>query len=452
MKKRFSLLGAITSLLLLVIIVSACKKDPDAIGLDVQPSADQLNVLFSDSLGLLAWSELEDSIPTSNVSTFLLGSLSDPIYGKTYASIYSQILLSKNDVTFGTNPVVDSFILVLPYKGYYGDTNYAQKAFVYELNESISRDSIYYSKNKVAYINTTLTQNPAGYSFYPQPTTRLTINESSVTPQLRIPLSNDYATQKLSSKSGATELSDNTNFIAYMKGLCIITAAISSIVGNLMYFDFSDGSSKAILYYHNSTDTSSFEFSIRRDSACFIGYSHNYKFSNNLFKQEVLNKDTAIGSQILFLQPGGGVRTVIKFPNLKNYIPKSDEGKPVKIIVNEAELVITGWETDPGIFTAPDKLALARLGSDSSLYFLPDNANPLGDDVAFGGYYDATKKEYRFRIKAHLQQIFDGITQDYGLYLRVSGSSVKGNRYVINGSSKTLPNRLRLRLSYTIIK
>ena len=203
------------------------------------------------------------------------------------------------------------------------------------------------------------------------------------------------------------------------------------------------------MYYHNSTDTAlSFEFSIRNDSACFIGYSHNYKNADPLFKKAILNKDTSVGKQKLYLQADGGVRNIIKFPALKEFI------KNGKIIINEAELVIPISETNYGNLIPPDKLALARLAGDGTVYFLSDNTNPTGDDIAFGGYYDSSKKEYRFRIKRYLQQILDGLIEDNGLYLRISGSSVRGNRLVINGTKKdniANPNSFRLRLTYTKI-
>ncbi len=417
-------------------------------GLDVQPASDRLNVEFSDTLELQAWSEFEDSIPTSRLSAFLLGSVYDPIFGKTSAGIYTQLLLSANSVSFGTNPVVDSFILVMPYKGYYGDTNVIQNVSVYELNQGITRDSTYFSNRKIDYIPTPLTSNPTGFSFAPRPTTWLTINSANVAPQLRIPLSNSYATSKILVKSGQTELSDNSNFISYLKGLYIKTSPVFSQGGNYSHFEFSEGYSKAILYYHNDSDTTSFEFSIRNDSACFVGYNHGYKVADNDFKKELINKDTNMGKQILYVAPGGGVRTVIKFPNLKNFISTGN------ILINEAELVIPAYQSDAGIYTVPEKLSLARLGSDGLVYFLIDNTNPGGDDITFGGYYDSTKKEYRFRIKGYIQQLLNGLIEDKGLYLRVSGSSVKGNRLLINGTLKTNPdnrNRIRLRLTYTRI-
>jgi hypothetical protein len=446
LKKHLSLFATSASILILFLLFSSCKKDPDQIGLDVQPNSDRLNVAYSDTSSLLVYSVLDDSVITSKYSIMLLGSIYDPIFGKTTASIYSKVWLSNNSVTFGTNPVADSLVLILPYKGYYGDTITQQKLYVYELNEGLSNDSNYYSNRSLNYINTNIAQNPGGFDFYPRPNSYVTIGSTTNNPKLRISLDLVYAQQKFIAKSGQVELSDNANFTSYLKGLLIKAAPINAVnTGSLNYFDFSSGASKLVLYYHNDTDTTSFEFRMNSDSACFINYTHDYSLASSDFKNQVINKDTTLGNQTLYLQADGGVKTLIKFPNLKNYISSG------RIIINEAELVMTNAESSSGNFLPPDRITLRYKGSDGYDHFIPDNTNLLGDDVTFGGYYDPTKKEYRFRIKNYLQQLIDGGLEDNGIFVKVYGWAFKGNRVVLNGAGNTIPNRFRLRLIYTKI-
>ncbi len=100
----------------------SCQKEPDLIGLDLLPIEDNLNIDYTDTSTVVAYTLREDSLRTDELALNLLGSMSDPVFGTTTASIYTQYRLSKNNVTFGENAVADSMILTLTYKGVYGDS------------------------------------------------------------------------------------------------------------------------------------------------------------------------------------------------------------------------------------------------------------------------------------------------------------------------------------------
>ncbi|MFA5781348.1 MAG: DUF4270 family protein, partial [Bacteroidales bacterium] len=156
MKQTFlkNLLRLSAAIFLLSFLFSC--EEPDIVGLEVQPPNDKMDVVFCDTITLVAYSVKEDSIRTDETVYNLLGSNYDPIFGKNSASFYSQARLSSNNANFGSNPVLDSIVLSLLYKGIYGDTSAQQTVKVYELAENIYKDSVYYSNREILTTGTTL--------------------------------------------------------------------------------------------------------------------------------------------------------------------------------------------------------------------------------------------------------------------------------------------------------
>src|SRR5688572_8225489 len=101
-------------LLVVTMIFSACS-EPDAIGIDVQPKGDQPGVFYTDTISIEASTIREDTLRSDEgVAAFnLVGSYTDPVFGLSNASFYSQIRLPNNNTnfTFGTTPFLDSVVL-----------------------------------------------------------------------------------------------------------------------------------------------------------------------------------------------------------------------------------------------------------------------------------------------------------------------------------------------------
>ena len=80
---------------------------------------------------------------------------------------------------------MDSLFLYLYYDGFYGDTATQLKVSVYEMEDSINIDNIYYSNiNKAVYPT-----DYANYSFYPKPGDSIIVAGDTLPPMLRINLS-----------------------------------------------------------------------------------------------------------------------------------------------------------------------------------------------------------------------------------------------------------------------
>ncbi len=431
---------------LLVFILAAifgCNNDPSKIGIDLQN--DKVKIVFSDTATIRAFSIREDSIRTDETTVSLLGSLFDPVFGKTTASIYTQIRLSTTSVSFGTSPVLDSIVLALEYTGaYYGDTTTQQTFRVFEISDSLMRDSSYYSNQTKPIIQPEI----GSFTMAPRPSDSVYIDTVKYKAQLRIPLNEDFGNKILNASTD--ELATGDDFLRFMKGICITTDAVSN-GGAVLYFTLVSNYSRVTIYYHNSPDTlKNYNFPISDYCARFMNFNHdNYQDADQNFINQVILKDATLGSEMLYLQPMAGVKTTIKLPFIREFIRDSILGTYIKnIAINEAKLVIYNYDKNSEFEPAQGLLLLKVLDTNGTSTLIEDYYE---GSTYFGGNYDSINGEYYFRISRYVQNLLkDDTIQDYGLYLIVSGGSLQANRVLLNGYNPTFNNnRLKLKLTYT---
>lgn len=419
-----------------VVLIISCNKEPDLIGLDLLPETDRLNMSFTDTSSILAYSIREDSLRTDELSYNLLGYLNDPIFGSVQASIYSQYLLPTNNLTFGDNPVADSIVLTMVYSGIYGDSLTQHTVRVYELSDTLSIDDSYYSNSSVAH----LSQQIGEATFVPNLTEADSVDEAYVEPHLRITLSAEFANKLITSTEET--LSANSYFLEVFKGLFITTDAVSAgNSGSIIYFNMLDDMSRITLHYHNDTDTASVKFQINSSCARFNAYDHfEYTSANPELLQQFAG-DTTAGGNHVFMQAMAGSKVKLRIPYLGNI------SQNAQIAVNEAILVLTNNEPE-SVFAAPALLAIRALSDSSTYLILPDET--IGSAYLGGSYIN--NKEYRFRITKYVQ---DRITypdvEDNGLMLITSGGSLSANRLVLNGPDNPT-DRMKLVIYYTLIE
>jgi len=408
--------------------------EPDKIGLEIQPVNDKFNLFYNDSYKIDAHTIKEDSVRTDKIALNLLGNYNDPIFGRTAASIYTQIRLSTNNVDFGPSPVADSIVLSLAYKGYYGKLRKVNiKAF--EILDDFYKDSIYYS-NRTLNINN---QPLANISIIPAPSDSVTVLGSKQAPQLRIRLDQSLA-QRFINESTSLNVSDNTHFLQFFKGIYLTTSMVNT-EGSVLYFDLISALSQVTLYYKNdNNDSLKYNFVIDANCARFNSFNHyNYLNADATLKQQI-NGDTILGDSLLYLQAMSGVKVKLMFPDFKEFF----EGK--KLVLNKAELIIpVESDASQSNYSLPDKLTLVRLNETGQIAYLIDQ---FEGESHFRGVYDATNNQYSFTITRHLQNILLNNIKDYGLYLMVSGSSINAGRVLLRGPKRS-DKSLKLKITYT---
>jgi hypothetical protein len=439
MLKKFSWFSA-GLFLITALIFTTCKNEKNELGLNIQPPNDKLGVRSTDTTTVIAYSQIVDSVKTDETSVSLLGSMLDPVFGSSTASFYTQFRLSESAYAFGTTPFPDSLILSLKYNGFYGDSTSVMTVKVYELAGQIQIDSTYYSNQTVAVKETLLAQK----TFTPDFSSKVIVGEDTLDPHLRInlkSLTSSLAVKLLSAP--ADSMADNTSFLNYFYGL-YVTAEPASSGGSIIYLDLISSISEMTLYYHNSAhDSLKYEYLINSNCARFGSFSHDYSLGDPVFRAQAIDHDTTLGKNICYVQALGGVKTFVRFPQIKNYYSDGN------IAVNEARLFLDCYETDPELATATTLILVKK--TEEGGYVITDDQ--LQGDGYFGGYYDKDLNGYWFRITSTVQDLMRSTDPDYGLEVYVSGGAVNAQRVLLHGTSPLLPgaaeDRMKLIITYT---
>ncbi len=443
--KRLVFLRNLTLSAVLSLLIFSCTKEITPIGINLIDPLELLSMGYTDTVQINAYTIYDDSIYTQNLtlnnSAYIqLGSMYDPIFGRTTADLYSRLYITEARTRFGTSPVFDSAYLYLPYAGSYGDTLSNMTFRVFALTEGII-DSVHVNSYN------TLSYDPVPIgevTFQPKPHDSAFYNGVKQAPMIRIPINSKFG-NKVLSITDTTTLNTNTDFIKTFKGICIIAqpqntpgkGAILSFVMPADYF-------KLQMYYHNPGDTVKiYNFAIGPTSARFQNYNHNgYAEAVPLLKQQ-LGGDTLLGRQFLFAQGLGGAKIKIRFPYLNKWFDNE------KIIINDAQLIL-GNASVSDVFKNPSFVSLRGIGENGSTspYGVIDENDNSG---YFDGSYNSGTNTYRFRLTRYIQQVMTGKIRNNGLHIIVPNSSVFGSRLVLNGTASPQSD-LKLYLRYTKIK
>ncbi len=445
----------VAQVLLVSVLLTSCEKQ-SIVGASVQPDRDMLGIDYIDTTSIIAKTFQSDSLRTDETITqeytthALIGTYLDPIFGKASASLYTQLRLNKDNPSFGTNPIVDSVVLVLMYDSYYGkDQIVAQNINVHQVTEAMNTTTDYYSSDSLTRSITDLANN---YSFIAEPAKNYTVVtitqgdtiETILPPQLRIPLDSTFG-QNILNKQGEADLASNDAFQSYLNGIFISTAntpGLSTNEGNIFRFKMEDAQTVLSIFYHNDTDTAlNINFSFN-SVARFASFNHDYSTANaNLIAQ--LGASPPANNDDVFIQPSARTNVKIEFPYLMNWL---DSGA---IAINTAELEITVNNSAGNMvdtFPAPPQLIAYGINNDGTQYDLPDALEGL---AYFGGIYDSTAYVYKINIARYVQQVLNGTLENNGLYLKGAFEAILPNRVVLGGG--TGANKMKLNITRTEI-
>lgn len=436
-------------IVVLSVFLTSCDES-SIVGLDVQPANDLLDVNLVDTTTLITKTVKMDSLRTDETimqlftNNVLLGTYIDPIFGKSTASVYTQINLNTSNPGFGVNPTIDSVVLALVIDtAFYGKRQIsAQQMSIYQLSEDLKIDSSYHSDNSLSTVGSDL----ANYTFIPNFTQWDTILGEPLKPQLRIPLDANFG-QAILNNQNTTNLASNTAFQNFMKGFYITTentASLNSGEGNIFSFNVKDSQSRLTLYYHNDTAASlKYDFSTSA-AARFSKFSHDFTSVNTDLASQ-LSVSPPPQNDVVFVQSMSGTKVKIEMPYILNW--SNDKG-PAGI--NKAELVIkinTDATYELGTFAAPEKLMLYGINDDGTDFILPDLFETRPN--YFGGVYNATTQEYRFNISRYIQQLLIGERKNNGMYLLAFNGAIHANRLVIGGGGNGSAYQMKLNITST---
>ncbi len=422
----FSLLIA----LLLLTCATSCKKKDSALGKDILDDDTYLYGTTTDTFDILSYTIEEDSIITDNAANVVLGSYTDPTFGKFNASFYTQIRLAGIDPNFGdpSTIIIDSFVLALKYVGYYGDLK-PQIFEVYELNEDINVDSAYYAF-------TTKTTKPSNLvplglgTITPDPINKTIVGGDSLNPQLRIPLDTNLAKALITeATSGSATFSSNEAFLSYFKGIKIQTnnGIQASGNGGIFYFNLSDPASKMTIYFHQGGLSKTFDLLINSSCADFTHIDKDYTGT----PIDQILQDSTMGNTAFYAQ-AFNLRAIVKIPGL-SALSKNK-------IIHRAELHLpiqfqSFYRYKPGLNIS----VATRIKEAETAY----------TSLGVLGTLDDFNKEFKIDLKQYVQAILNQDIENTGLILSPRYFINSSERIIFNGKNTNNKFAPRLVVTYT---
>jgi hypothetical protein len=428
-----------------LLCLSSCKKESE-IGLGLQPGDELLNAQFTDTLTLWSKTERDDSVRTDKSAICVIGSNNDPDFGKTQASLYTQFLIpgSLQNINFGAGATLDSMVLMLRYNfDFYGDTNSQQTFVVYQMSESIHKDSAYYEND-----SKTIGSSPVGtVTFTPRPRTNVVVGTDTLPAHLRIKLDPTFAAT-IFALSGQPGLANNESWLQNLNGLYIApnNPAQSSGQGALLYFSPKDTLTRLSVFYRESNNTAKqFSFVINTQTAYFGNYQHDYSSASAITTQ--LNTTTSGPWSFTenYVQAMAGLRTRIAFP----FITRLYEANlGYKIAINKAELLIHTDPTYSGNANLPPntRFYITSFNDQGKQQLLTDFLVPASN---FDGNYDPDAGEYRINMAIYFQRLINGTEPNTGLLLKEVLPNNNARRAVIGSGNPLSANQMKLRITYT---
>lgn len=415
-----------------------------------EPDSDQLGSQFfqngvqgtEQSFPLIAYNVLNgDSIRVDNIrlQQATLGAFNEPQFGLQKSDYVSQMRLAVFAPEFGTNPVLDSAVLVLtPYfssdsatittvddyiypidavpakkvvTSYpvtkYGKTKMGTKTIfnikIHEVTEFLGGNSTEVRSNKNVTTGALL-----GSKVFNGDITSIKITKDSDnstiyerTPTIRIPLDSTFFQTKIIAKGGSPELANAASFIRYLKGIKL------SVVENDGYiFNFDPNSVAINLYYKKDnvegTTTTREEASFPIDLGNSNTHFNQITYDRTGTPSATAGTDAVNGVPKIYAQGMGGPGMGLKIPAATIATIK-DMFKNEKIGIVSANLRIytdeVSWNNNynkPSTFTVKEK----DLNT-----FLTDMT-----DLAYSGLYQLVKS---YDLKKNPAYYDIGITQTF---------------------------------------
>lgn len=415
---------------------------------------NEYQTLFDTTLDLRAYTVKMDSVITSRLSAYAIGSINDPALGTSSAALITQFSLPGNGFSWGSGVLkIDSSVLQLRFrnllssngtyfKDYYGDKNATHTLKVYLLNEDIRTDSNYYSSRNYKTNGVVMGSWTGKFNF----TDTLTIQQGSQTviipPHIRIPMNQTF-NDLLYGAELRGEFASQTAFKAAFKGFVVVDESnFGPGEGTIVYVRLNSDATALTAFYGDSLAA---DFPI-------IGGTNGVDASYNYYQQTNVPADLlqAIGSgnhrDTGFVQPLAGTKLRIEIPNLFDALADP------KLAINGAEITFTPKN---GSFTETYSLptVMSLVGSDS----LGKNKF-LKDQITEGTNYYGGKlsdNRYSFNIVRHLQDLLinykSGSNINYGMHLIVPADNpITAERVIIDTRKNS--GSFKLKLTYTVIK
>ncbi len=391
MKKHFAAVTVPALIALIFFGFSCTKLDTTSLGTDLIPEVDNVNT-FADTLDIFTSQGIftnEDTAKIGLSDAHVLGRIeNDPDFGRTTGDIFLQLKPDFFPFYFGnagdTITAIDSMVLCLSYKGFFGDSTVPQQLQAYEIDPDVVdffwRDSLYQFKPityapalKPAPISAVTTVDIRNLKNY----VKIGKGRDSVINQIRIKIdpSSEFYTSLLvqdSTPGGANGFYNDSIFRRRFAGF-----GVKALSGNaLMYTALMEENTRLEVHFkkkrNNIIDTSYSSFSMNQFEANRIKPSAS---ANYLVRDWSTGTIPPAGPEMdeLYIQTTPGTFAGLSIPGLTGY-PKR--------IIHRAQIMIEQVPSAnflyDSIFAPPNFLYLDLKDTGSNNFYKPiyEDLNP----------------------------------------------------------------------------
>ena len=464
-------------------LVMNCEPDVDSLG--EQLFTDEAAQGNETSLDIIAFNiDNKDSIQSdaSKIdSGAVIGAFAENHFGMQKASYFTQLRLSAYNPDFGTNPVVDSVVLVvkptysadsittttdvdyvypegsvpakLEVKKYpvkkYGKANTAKMTLkVHEVLDFLNGPLDYATSNTNFAINS---QELGSFDFDG------TVKSVSITKDsdesslfssdagIRIPLSASFFQNKIIAMQGKPELKDAANFIRHFKGLKL------SVVENDGYLmRFTPDNVNLIMYFKNDVTDNGTTTRAPREYAFSMGAAnahighYEYNRAGTAVASALASSSSTTGDAKLYAQGMGGPSIGIKFPaETINHLKSLYQTNKAAIISAKIRMYTdSSWKDKnfkPNSFTIIQR----DLVDNKEAYGYTSDVTKLSGATAFKIYksynLDQDTSYYDFTVTQSVKDLVEGNVDYTNKYLKIDLArfQVNANTFALLGYNKT---------------
>lgn len=432
-------------LTVVVLAVASCTK-PILIGSDFLED-EKSSLKFSDTLDLSFFTEKTDSIIvhsnnlTNQLTTYLVGNIVEPVFGKYTAEIFAQPILPTVASEL-KGSILDSVILQLRYDtlGNYGSLTDPVTLEVYRMIENPAFEQKYFSNERFLTSPSLL----GSLTFIPQPKDSVTLDTVKYAPHVRIALSLDVMNEFLTQDDSI--FTNQDKFLEFFSGLHIkMTGANNTMLG----FNLLNPLSGMNFYYDKGTATDrQFKFVFTAASIKTVYMEHDYTGS---LAEASLTPEPE--NDYWFVQGMSGLTTKMKINNLSDLD---------NIIINLAELevFVTFLDGDNPVLYPPFPYLVTQESTDSTLINTDDvnaalfraNNNNLSAtfETLYGGKLelvsagDPVVYRYNMKITAQVKEIYEGEQENIIYFNPFQKADVPGRSVMFGPNHQQYAPRLRI--------
>ncbi|GLB49031.1 DUF4270 family protein [Neptunitalea lumnitzerae] len=262
-----------------------------------------------------------DSIPFPTLGRILLGSYTDPIFGKSESSSYLEMVPQHYDID--DEGVFDSIVLIMGYDNYFYNDTLSQMTYnVYEITEDVKpadNESNFYNTSTLDYDTSILL---GSHTFTPKP-----MEGDSIRITLNYPLG-----ENIFNKIRDKDITDVDLFRDNFNGITIQPEYNDN--GNFIGFTTGSDYTMLRLYYSVpediSTEPQTYDLVIDNSAEPQTYFNHiETDYTGTVFEnfqdEENTYSSTTTGNSF-YLQTGTGIASKIAIPNIKSLYDLGNSG------------------------------------------------------------------------------------------------------------------------------